>query len=195
MEVVDLLIQLAPREALKKGADGHRRYASVHRQAVAAGVLPSRSVDEVQALHGVFDLAVEHGYGAWVLDYVEEVCSDAYCTSNDPVEAYLLDGECVLVSACTAAGPGADGARGWAERCELRAPVAHVWPGRGWIPRARHCARATRRPFAAPSPPPRRLRRRHLAAATSPPPHPTPHACRAGAPPRCPACGKPCARR
>jgi hypothetical protein len=99
MEAVDLLIQVAPREAYRKTADGTRRYAGVYRQAVAAGVLPARSVDEVQALHAVFDLAVEHGYGAWVLDYVEEVCSDEYCTSNDPVEAYLLDGECVLVGA------------------------------------------------------------------------------------------------
>jgi hypothetical protein len=113
MEVIDALITIAPRDAYKRTSDGSRRYASVYRQAVAAGLLPARTLDDAATLHAIFDLAVDHGFGSWVLDYVEEVCSDEYCTSNDPVEAYLVDGDCVLVSSGlvdavgAGSGPGA----------------------------------------------------------------------------------------
>ena len=70
-EVIDTLITIAPREAFKRTSDGTRRYASLYRQAVAAGLLAAKAADDVQALHAVFDLAVDHGFGSWVLDYVE----------------------------------------------------------------------------------------------------------------------------
>lgn len=89
------LINSSPRELLQRGTAG---VTSLAKSAQAAGAMPeaaATTLDDKLAIHAIFSLALDSGFGCWVTDYVETVCSDRTFTSDDPIEAYLLSAECV----------------------------------------------------------------------------------------------------
>ncbi|GLC41829.1 hypothetical protein PLESTM_001250000 [Pleodorina starrii] len=77
-----------------KRADGSRILDSLHATCRAARLIPAGTPDGSprERYLAVFDAALNGGLGCWILDYVEVVCADRHLTSNDPLEAYLLDG-------------------------------------------------------------------------------------------------------
>lgn len=94
-----------------KRADGSRILDSLHASCRAAKVIPASAPDATpkERYLAVFDAALAGGLGCWILDYVEVVCADRHLTSNDPLEAYLLDGGFV---------------KAWAAACLARAEQA-----------------------------------------------------------------------
>lgn len=75
---------------------------------------PTSSAD-IERLHEIFDACVTHGAPSVVAHYVDEVCRNESFVSDDGVEAYLRDGECVLAWATNALKSGEarlDGASG-----------------------------------------------------------------------------------
>ncbi|KAK9824980.1 hypothetical protein WJX81_002675 [Elliptochloris bilobata] len=93
--VLERLADTPPRELARTGADDRRVLHSLFLQCRAAGLTGAPGSNDVARLHALFDVALGHGLGSLVVDYVVEVCSDRFYTSSDALEAYLLDGECV----------------------------------------------------------------------------------------------------
>ena len=90
--VLQQLAEADPRELHLRQADGRRALSHLHDAAVAAGLAPGGGAStELQQLRALFDAAVQHGLGAFVLDYAQCVALDPGLTSRDPLEAHLLD--------------------------------------------------------------------------------------------------------
>ena len=75
--------------------------AGISAEPIADASAPTSSVD-IERLHEIFDACVAHGAPSVVSHYVDEVCRDESFVSDDGVEAYLRDGECVLAWAIEA---------------------------------------------------------------------------------------------
>lgn len=122
MHALEALAAEPPRNYLERPRGGTSVLQHLYELAASAGLLPEEAVDDVARLHGLFDVALSYGMGSLVCDYIAEVCggvqvppsvprgrrpqglcasnhlqvcSDRLLTSSDPVEAFLLDGECV----------------------------------------------------------------------------------------------------
>jgi hypothetical protein len=101
MTPLDALTALAstpPRQYLQRSeASESSTLQHLYNQCVEAGLLPASAaaIDDITRLHSLFDVALDHGMGSLVLDHVVDVCADRLLTSSDPVQAFLLDGECV----------------------------------------------------------------------------------------------------
>lgn len=76
-------------------ANGTRAVRSLYQGLQAAGLSTHAAASDVDALHIVFDVALNKGLGCLILDYIEEVCDSRTMVSSDPVDALLLDGETV----------------------------------------------------------------------------------------------------
>lgn len=94
-DVLAALAATPPRQYLQRSDAGVSVLQALYQQCVGAGLASEHTSDDIARLHGLWDVALEHGLGSLVLDYVHDVCSDRLLTSSDPVEAFLLDGECV----------------------------------------------------------------------------------------------------
>ncbi|KAK9788448.1 hypothetical protein WJX73_004468 [Symbiochloris irregularis] len=82
-------------ELCRRTADGERPVQSLYDLGTEHGLCSITARDDVERLYSIFDLAVVHGLGSIVLDYVEGVCLDPFCSSSDPLESTLLDGRCI----------------------------------------------------------------------------------------------------
>lgn len=51
--------------------------------------------DEAKQLHAMFDYVLQHGLGYMVVDFVWEICANPTMASSDPLEAYLMDWQCL----------------------------------------------------------------------------------------------------
>ena len=71
------------------GAQGLHMDPTTDRTAPASG-------EDVERLHEIFDACASAGAPSTATHYVDEVCGDARVVSDNAVEAYLRDGECVL---------------------------------------------------------------------------------------------------
>lgn len=94
----DVLAELAntsPKTYLQRSPSGFSHLQDLYQQCIEADLVPAAAVasDDIARLHSLFDVALDHGMGSLVLDYVNEVCADRLLTSSDPVAAFLLDGE------------------------------------------------------------------------------------------------------
>ncbi|MEW5320306.1 MAG: hypothetical protein WDW38_011388 [Sanguina aurantia] len=104
---LQLLIDCDPRELHRKRSDGRRVIDTLHEALISQNLIkdPQWALTSQSGTHAgpptqtaeqqyrdVFDAALEHGLGVWVQDFVELVCGDVTLTSNDPLEAFLLDG-------------------------------------------------------------------------------------------------------
>jgi len=84
---------------------------------------PTSNAD-IDRLHEIFDACVAHGAPRVIAHYVDEVCRDESFVSDDGVEAYLRDGECVLAWAINALKSGEtrlDGASGRPKEAQVLA--------------------------------------------------------------------------
>jgi hypothetical protein len=77
--------------------DGTRNIDALYSSCVRSGLIEAQAgvARETDKYERVFSVALDHMFGCWVIDFVEEVCGDRLLTSNDPTEAQLLDGEFV----------------------------------------------------------------------------------------------------
>ncbi|GLJ41729.1 hypothetical protein SUGI_0863610 [Cryptomeria japonica] len=53
------------------------------------------SMEDVQQLHSLFDVALDNNLVSLVFHYVIDVCMDESVVSSDPIVAMFLDGEIV----------------------------------------------------------------------------------------------------
>lgn len=67
------LADARPSSYLRRGPSGQSTLKELYQQAASAGLAPSEVADDVARLHLLFDIAVEHGLGGLVHDYVIEV--------------------------------------------------------------------------------------------------------------------------
>ncbi|PRW59389.1 E3 ubiquitin- ligase HOS1 [Chlorella sorokiniana] len=96
VEFLEQFAETAPKAYLQRQPSGQSLLRELYAHAAEAGLVPAGAGgDDIARLHALFDVALDHGMGGLVRDYVAEVCSDRLLTSSDPVEAFLLDGECV----------------------------------------------------------------------------------------------------
>ncbi|GAB4815684.1 hypothetical protein N2152v2_002730 [Parachlorella kessleri] len=97
MDALAALAATPPRQYVQRLETGASTLQELYARCLEAGVLPATAaaLDDISRLHSLFDLALDHGLGSLVLDYVTDVCGDRLLTSSDPVQAFLMDGECV----------------------------------------------------------------------------------------------------
>lgn len=95
------LATIAPAEFVQR-SDGTRSVRSLYQRLQKANLIAHEVASDVEALHAVFDVALNKGLGCLILDYIEEVCDSRTMVSSDPMDAMLLDGETVR-QWCTAA--------------------------------------------------------------------------------------------
>ena len=75
----------------------------LYAQCRAAGLTGASAGDDASRLHALFDVALSHGLGSIVVDYVCEVCSDRFYTSRCAAPALLLLYQaCMFVPCCVA---------------------------------------------------------------------------------------------
>lgn len=89
-----LLNSVAPAEYVQR-SEGTRSVRSLYERLRSANITVLQAASDVDALHAVFDVALNKGLGCLILDYIEEVCDSRTMVSSDPVDAMLLDGETV----------------------------------------------------------------------------------------------------
>lgn len=83
--VSPLLQQLAVvpvTELCRRAATGERPVQALYDLSTEHGLCSTTARDDVERLYSIFDLAVVHGMGSIVLDYVEAVCLDPFCSSR-----------------------------------------------------------------------------------------------------------------
>lgn len=75
--------------------DGHR-LQDTYRLLESAHLVPANNDDEIQMLHSLFNVAISHGIGRLVTDYLTEVCAlgGARSASNHP-HSPLTDPDCM----------------------------------------------------------------------------------------------------
>jgi hypothetical protein len=71
-EALQSLITYSP-ASLLDDVDGTTVLASLHDRCARAGLLSSPAEDDPNRLYGLFNVALEHGCGSLVLDYLEQV--------------------------------------------------------------------------------------------------------------------------
>ena len=80
-----ILLQLAatPATELPRSAlNGVRPVQILYEKCLEAGIAKPGARDDVERLLLLFDIALAHGLGSIILDYVLEVCSDPFFTSR-----------------------------------------------------------------------------------------------------------------
>ena len=88
------LASMPPAEYVQR-SDGTRSVRTLYQQLQQANLITSEAASDVEALHAVFNVALNKGLGCLILDYIEEVCDSRTMVSSDPVDALLLDGETI----------------------------------------------------------------------------------------------------
>lgn len=73
MEVLESLAETPPAALLAKQASGQSALRELYGGAAAAGLVPAGASDDIARLHALFDVALDHGLGGLVRDYVAEV--------------------------------------------------------------------------------------------------------------------------
>ncbi len=71
-------------------------------QCRAAGLTGAAASNDVARLHALFDVALGHGLGSLVVDYVVEVCSDRFSTSRSGYQQSMCSLLCT--ASCEDAG-------------------------------------------------------------------------------------------
>lgn len=84
VEALGALASKDPKQLLVKQAHtGKRLLHHIYQQCCTSGLIPvPRAEDDVQRLHALFDLALQHGLAAVAVDYILEVCADQTLTSR-----------------------------------------------------------------------------------------------------------------
>ncbi|KAL4434490.1 hypothetical protein ABPG75_000931 [Micractinium tetrahymenae] len=95
LELLEALAETPPRAYLQRAPSEQSVLRELYQQAAETDLAARSAPDDIARLHALFDVALDHGLGGLVRDYLAEVCSDRLLTSSDPVEAFLLDAECV----------------------------------------------------------------------------------------------------
>lgn len=203
LELFEALAETPPRAYLQRTPSGQSLLRQLYQQAAEADLVARSAPDDIARLHALFDVALDHGLGGLVRDYLTEVkghgglqrwgweararaashpirpahpqpggpgpkdaglpteraglglpcapqvCSDRLLTSSDPVEAFLLDAECVrrwvqkllavsrgrlaswLARGLSAAAPGGSGGAGERQGCGqgFSEEGKAAWPG------------------------------------------------------------------
>jgi hypothetical protein len=73
VEALEALAATAPTEHLRRSPDGTSKLGQLYGLAAAAGLVPPTAADDIARLHSLFEMALDHGLGGIVLDYIELV--------------------------------------------------------------------------------------------------------------------------
>ena len=66
----------SPSSYLTEQSPGITVLTALHAQCVEANLLRSSAVDDAERLYGLFNVAVDHGLGSLVLDYISQVSNE-----------------------------------------------------------------------------------------------------------------------
>jgi hypothetical protein len=75
LDVLELIAEQSPKSYLSRRASGQTVLRDLYAQAAEAQLVPpaSPNSDDILRLHALFDVALDHGMGGLVLDYIAEV--------------------------------------------------------------------------------------------------------------------------
>ena len=74
LEVLEQLAELAPTQFLERTPGGQSTLRELYIQAAEADLVPSSAAaDDIARLHGLWEVALDHGMGGLVLDYLSQV--------------------------------------------------------------------------------------------------------------------------
>lgn len=73
VEWMEALAATAPTEYLRRSPDGTSKLGQLYGLAADAGLVPPTAADDIARLHSLFEMALDHGLGGIVLDYIELV--------------------------------------------------------------------------------------------------------------------------
>lgn len=83
LEALSSLASKDPKHLLAIQATGKRLLHHTYQQCCTSGLIATpTAADDVQRLHALFDIAIQHGMTSLLVDYILEVCSDAALTSR-----------------------------------------------------------------------------------------------------------------
>lgn len=73
LELLEALAETPPKAFLQRQSGGQSTLRELHAQAAQAGLCPAAANDDIARLHALFDVALDHGMGGIVSDYIAEV--------------------------------------------------------------------------------------------------------------------------
>lgn len=73
LELLEALAETAPRAYLQRGPSGQSLLRELYQQAAEADLAARSAPDDIARLHALFDVALDHGMGGLVRDYLAEV--------------------------------------------------------------------------------------------------------------------------
>ena len=94
-EVLRSLAAIAPTEWFQHRGQESRVLGQIVRRCVSSHTWVDLKRNETKQLYALFDLVLEHGLGAVIIDFIWEVCANPAMASSDPAEAHLMDWQCL----------------------------------------------------------------------------------------------------
>jgi hypothetical protein len=86
LDVLEALAETPPTHLVQPvGPDGQTKLRFLYAQAAAADLVPQTAADDIGRLHSLFDVALDHGLGGLILDYIAEVRRAAGQPIADPL--------------------------------------------------------------------------------------------------------------
>lgn len=87
-EVLDALADTSPRAYLQRGGGGGGATVlrELHEQAAEVGLAAAAAADDIARLHAMFDVALDHGLGGLVHDYLAEVRAGGGQRAGQPMQ-------------------------------------------------------------------------------------------------------------
>ena len=67
------LAEISPNSYLNEPNQGCTVLSDLHKQCALANLLSSPAGDDAEKLYGLFNVALEHGLGSLILDYLKQV--------------------------------------------------------------------------------------------------------------------------
>ena len=84
------------KELHRKRSDGMRVVDAIYEACRVSSIFSAPAASDLMDRYfAIFDYAMNASFGVWIIDFVMEVVCDKHLTSDDPLEATLLDGSFV----------------------------------------------------------------------------------------------------
>lgn len=115
--IFQALAEAAPSTYLKESSSGQTILRDLFQRCASGNLVPAAAVDDIARLHCIFDVALEHGMGHLVHDYLVEVSGTRPCiaclipnmrscpggggalpTPTSALTAFFCAGRCALIA-------------------------------------------------------------------------------------------------
>ncbi len=82
LELFEALAETPPRAYLQRTPSGQSLLRQLYQQAAEADLVARSAPDDIARLHALFDVALDHGLGGLVRDYLTEVGTTGRCSAG-----------------------------------------------------------------------------------------------------------------